>query len=76
MLSDYKPVVKNRSVLEDFNFIRTFDNILFQHGTMSWWSAFLSDASKIGVYGPWRPWKGKSNKNLSKVNLDTWFTWE
>lgn len=74
-LSQYNPVYKRRNVLEDFNFIRSCDNILFEHGTLSWWAAFLSDAKKVGVYGPWRPWKGDSNKNLSQVPLDGWFKW-
>ena len=72
----YKPVVHNNSVEEDFTFIRTFDNIMFEHGTLSWWAAFLSEASRVGVYGPWRPWKKHSNKNLSQVPLDGWFQWE
>lgn len=72
----FNPTVEKRSVEDDFNFIRTFDNILFEHGTMSWWAAFLSDASRVGVYGPWRPWKGKSNKNLSNIPLDNWFKWK
>ncbi len=72
----YKPIVHNNSVEDDFNFIRTFDNILFEHGTMSWWASFLSDASRIGVYGPWRSWKKDLNKNLSKVTIDGWFQWE
>ena len=74
-LSEYNPVYKKRNVLEDFNFIRSCDNILFEHGTLSWWAAFLSDAEKVGVYGPWRPWKGTSNKNLSQVPLKEWFKW-
>ena len=72
----FDPIVKKRTVEEDFNFIRTFDNILFEHGTMSWWAAFLSNASKVGVYGPWRPWKLTSNKNLSNIPLDNWFRWK
>ena len=72
----FDPVVQNRTVYEDFNFIRSFDNILFEHGTMSWWAAILSDASKVGVYGPWRAWKGHSNKNLSKIPLENWFQWQ
>tara|TARA_A100000172_G_scaffold16038_2_gene8573 strand:- start:3319 stop:4149 length:831 start_codon:yes stop_codon:yes gene_type:complete len=72
----YRPIVQSGTIDEDFNFIRSFDNILFEHGTLSWWASFLSDASKIGVYGPWRPWKGTSNKNLSKVPLEQWFKWE
>jgi hypothetical protein len=76
MLNDYKPVIEKRNVCEDFNFIRSFNNILFQHGTMSWWASFLSQASRVGVYGPWRPWKGKSNKNLSNVEIEGWFKWQ
>lgn len=76
MLQKFNPVVERKTVLEDFNLIRSFDNILFQHGTMSWWASFLSDAKKVGVYGPWRPWKGKGNKNLSNVNINGWFKWE
>lgn len=74
--SKFNPIVENRPIIGDFNFIRTFDNILFEHGTMGWWAAVLSNASKIGVYGPWRPWKGKSNKNLGQVGLEGWFQWK
>ena len=72
----YNPIVEKRSVGEDFDFIRSFKNILFEHGTLSWWAAFLSDADKVGVYGPWRPFKGNKNKNLSQIPLDNWFKWE
>jgi len=72
----FNPIVEKRDVHEDFNFIRSFRNIMFQHGTLSWWAAFLSDADKVGVYGPWRPWKGKSNKNLSQVGFEGWFKWQ
>tara|TARA_R110000824_G_scaffold158320_3_gene332130 strand:+ start:2149 stop:2979 length:831 start_codon:yes stop_codon:yes gene_type:complete len=75
-LAPLNPIIKERSIVEDFNFIRTFDNILFEHGTLGWWAAALSNASKIGVYGPWRAWKGSSNKNLSNVELPGWFKWE
>ena len=74
--SKYNPIMENRTIVEDFNFIRTFKNILFQHGTLGWWAAVLSDATKVGVYGPWRSWKGDKNKNLSEINLEGWFKWE
>lgn len=74
--AEYKPIMEKRTIVEDFNFIRSFENIMFQHGTLGWWASTLSDASKVGVYGPWRPWKGTSNKNLSQVNFDGWFQWE
>jgi len=72
----FNPIVEKRAVSEDFNFIRSFNNILFEHGTLGWWASVLSDAEKVGVYGPWRPWKGASNKNLSNVNINGWFKWE
>lgn len=75
-LSKFEPIVENRTIDEDFNFIRTFDNILFEHGTLAWWAAVLSEASQVGVYGPWRPWKKETNKNLSKIDLKGWFQWE
>ena len=75
-LAKYNPIVEKRKISEDFNFIRSFENIMFQHGTLGWWAAVLSDASKVGVYGPWRPWKGKSNKNLSNIPLKGWFKWQ
>jgi len=75
-LSVLEPSVERRSILEDFNFIRTFNNILFQHGTLGWWGAALSSAENVGVYGPWRPWKGASNTNLSDVGFEGWFKWE
>ena len=74
-LSQFKPIHSKNSVAEDFSLIRGFNNILFQHGTLAWWGAVLSDAQKVGVYGPWRPWKGASNKNLSEINLEGWFKW-
>ena len=72
----YNPIMTKRSVGEDFEFIRSFRNILFQHGTLGWWAAALSDAGKVGVYGPWRPWKGSSNKNLSNAGFEGWFKWQ
>jgi len=70
------PLVRiNNSVADDFNFIRSFDNILLQHGTLAWWAAAISYASKVGVYSPWRPSKGKKNKNLGQTDFPGWFGW-
>ena len=71
----FSPIFKHGNIYDDFNYVRSFDNILFQHGTLGWWGAALSDATKVGVYGPWRPWKGASNKNLGYVPLEGWFQW-
>jgi len=74
-LTHHNPIVTRRPIFEDFNFMRSFDKIMIQHSTLAWWAAVLGDASSVGVYGPWRPWKGKSNKNLSNVDLEGWFQW-
>ena len=76
-LLQFEPVFESSSISSDFNKIRTFDNILLEHGTMSWWAAFISSASKVGVRKNWRPWKGSGNKNLSKVDVkgSDWFEW-
>jgi hypothetical protein len=74
-LSQYNPKFQKRSIIDDFNFIRKSQNILFEHGTLAWWAAFLSDAKKVGVYGPWRPWKGSGNKNLSDIPFKNWCKW-
>jgi len=76
MLNKFEPVVRyNQSCSNDINYIRSFNKILFQHSTLAWWAAFISCAREVGVYGPWRPAKGKRNKNLSQVGLPGWFTW-
>ena len=74
--SSLNPVVHHRKLIDDFNLIRSSNNILFEHGTLSWWAAFLSNANKVGVYGPWRAFKGENNKNLSHVPLNNWFKWD
>ncbi len=74
--SQFNPIPIHQDISGDFNFIRSSKNILFEHGTLSWWAAFTSEAQKVGVYGPWRPWKGNGNKNLSNLPLDNWFKWD
>jgi len=70
------PIVRvGNSVKDDFNFMRSFGQILFKHGTLAWWAAALSHASRVGVYGPWRPNKGGNNKNLGQTDFAGWFRW-
>ncbi len=75
-LSQFNPIVRcDCEVADDFNYIRSFDKILFQHGTMAWWASFLSEASEVGVYKLWRPSKGKKNKNLGQTDIEGWHHW-
>ncbi len=72
----YQPEIRNsKKFIDDFNFIRSFDKILFKDSTFSWWAAVLSHASKVGVYGPWKPNKELRNKNLGHTAYPGWFSW-
>ena len=77
VLKEFNPILcHNKSFIDDFNFIRSFDQIMFKNSTFSWWASVLSDASKIGVFKPWKPGKGKGKiKNLGETNFDGWFSW-
>ena len=76
VLNKFFPIVRcNCDISDDFNFIRSFDKILFQHSTTAWWAAILSEATQVGVYGKWRPWKNEKNQKLSNVDLAGWFHW-
>jgi hypothetical protein len=74
--NELDPIVRfGHTVKDDFNFIRSFDKILIQHGTLSWWAAALSHASKVGVFGPWQPIMGEINRNLGRTDFEGWFQW-
>lgn len=45
--SKHNPIFVSSSLLEDFNFIRSFDKIICSNSTMCWWACFLSDAKTI-----------------------------
>ena len=76
-LKEFDPILcHNENFIDDFNFMRSFDQILFKNSTFSWWASVLSNASKVGVFGPWKPGKGKGKiKNLGRTNYDGWFSW-
>jgi hypothetical protein len=71
----YEIKFHHKGLIKDFNFIRGFDKIMLGYSTFSWWAATLSDASWVGVFEPWRPWK-ENNKNLGKTNYPGWFGWK
>lgn len=75
-LALFDPIFRSTSPADDFEYLRSFENVLFEHGTLAWWAAAIGSASRVGVYGPWRPWRGEANRNLSQVPLDGWFTWD
>lgn len=76
MFNEFKPAsILHQSIADDFYSIRDSRQILFEHGTLSWWAAFLSKADEVHVYGPWRAWKNDGNRNLSQLPLRNWHTW-
>lgn len=74
-LSEFNPIVKSGNLLEDFNFIRSFNKMIIGNSTFSWWAATLSGAGQIGIYKYWRPNKGNRNKNLGRTDYPGWFSW-
>jgi len=78
-LSSLNPIIhsKSDSTIEDFNYIRSFDKIVFTNSTFAWWAATLSKASSIGVYEYWRKYKGDDrNKNLGLTDYPGWYSWK
>ena len=74
------PVIKGTGGLrsnhmQDFDFIRSFDQIMIFNSTFSWWAALLSDAKHVGTWLPWKPNKGPRNKNLGQTAYPGWFSW-
>ena len=73
---EFKPsIVHHSDFIKDFNFIRSFDQIMFKNSTFAWWAAVLSKATKVGVFRPWKPNKGERNKNLGQATFPGWFGW-
>lgn len=44
-----------QETLNDFNFIRQFNKILFSNSTFAWWASLLSNASEIYFNNEWQP---------------------
>lgn len=63
------------TLYEEFCFLVSSPKIIFEHSTTAWWASFLSYNSEVRVSEGWRPWKGKANKNLSRVPLKNWQVW-
>jgi len=87
-LSQYNPIVHcndastipesgglRGNFMDDFNLIRSFDNVMLFNSTFSWWAALLGGASKVATFGPWKPNKGINSKNLGQTTFPGWFSW-
>jgi len=76
-LKEFNPILYNgKSMIDDFNFIRSFDQVMFKNSTFAWWASVLGNALKVGAFGPWKPGKGKKkNRNLGQADFPGWFSW-
>ena len=88
-LSDLDPIVhcNGKNVIEgsgglrggfidDFNLLRSFDQVIVHNSTFSWWAATLSGASKVGIFSPWKIAKPENQRrNLGDTDYNGWFSW-
>lgn len=88
MFSEYDPVVHYSSsktipntgglrgeFMEAFDLLRSFDQIILQNSTFSWWAAILGGASKVAVFSLWKPSREEDCPNLGQTDYEGWFSW-
>jgi len=64
------------SFMNDFNLLRSFNQVIIFNSTFSWWAAALSGAEKVGVFNPWKIAKPEhQRRNLGSTNFPGWFSW-
>lgn len=64
------------SFVNDFNLLRSFNQVIVFNSTFSWWAATLSGASKVAVFNPWKIAKLKhQRRNLGETNFEGWINW-
>ena len=62
--------------LQDFNLIRSFEQVIIFNSTFSWWAATLNGAKNVAIFNPWKIAKPKhQRRNLGKTNFPGWFSW-
>ena len=88
-LSDLQPIVHctnadtikgsgglRGSFMNDFNLLRSFDQVIVFNSTFSWWAATLSGAKRVGIFSPWKIAKAEhQRRNLGSTNFPGWFSW-
>ena len=58
--------------IDEFNFMRSFDKILFSNSTFSWWASLLSQASEIYFNSEWQPYHAGGKMRLGETDYDNW----
>ena len=64
------------SFMDDFNLLRSFDQVIIFNSTFSWWAATLSGANKVAIFNPWKIAKpAPQRRNLGQTNFPGWWSW-
>lgn len=64
------------SFVEDFNLLRSFNQVIIFNSTFSWWAATLSGAEKVAIFNPWKIAKPQNQRrNLGRTAFPGWFNW-
>jgi len=62
--------------IDDFNLLRSFNQVIIFNSTFSWWAATLSGAENVAIFDPWKIAKPKKQRrNLGGTSFPGWFTW-
>ena len=62
--------------INDFNLLRSFNQVIIHNSTFSWWAATLSGANKVAIHNPWKIAKPPQlRRNLGETNYEGWFPW-
>ena len=72
VLNERNAIWISDSILNDFNTIKSFNKIIINVSTFSWWAAILSDAKEVYASKNWKYLKGERNNKLPFVKLETW----
>jgi hypothetical protein len=49
----FDPIVVNRGMAGDWNFLRSFDRIIAPNSTYAWWAIFYSEATRVYMHKRW-----------------------
>jgi hypothetical protein len=62
--------------IDDFNLLRSFNQVIIHNSTFSWWAATLSGAENVAIFNPWKIAKPKhQRRNLGSTKYPGWFSW-
>lgn len=77
-LQIYNPIIVSKTPVEDFLFIRNFNNILCGNSSFSWFASFFSEAKKIYTFSLWLNDKNKKIIRLAgmrgaSAQIGSWY---